>query len=321
MPESSRAPGRPGSAGVIGGGTAGYFAALALKRRFPDMDVTVVESSAVPIIGVGEATTTLMPPFLHGQLGLDIIELFRVVKPTFKLGIRFEWGRPGDHYFTYPFGDADPIEAHHFDGHLRDQSFVSMLMAEGRAPVLEGPNGERVSLLSRPKFAYHLDNAPFVAHLAAAAKRAGVHHVDMTIDRVRTGERGVHALHSADGRELSFDLYIDASGFRSLLIEGALGSRFLSYASSLLCARAIVATVPQRGGVQPFTTAETMESGWCWRIPVEGEDHRGYVCSSAHIDEDRAAAEMRARNPGMAEPWTVRFRSGRHADFWLGNTV
>ena len=58
--------GLPRSIGVIGGGTAGYFAALAVKARFPEIDVTVVESRDIPIIGVGEATTTLMPPFLHG---------------------------------------------------------------------------------------------------------------------------------------------------------------------------------------------------------------------------------------------------------------
>ena len=66
---------------VAGGGTAGYFAALALKRQLPDLDVTLVESSKIPIIGVGEATTTLMVPFLHQQLGIDIVELYRDVRP------------------------------------------------------------------------------------------------------------------------------------------------------------------------------------------------------------------------------------------------
>jgi tryptophan halogenase len=64
-----------------------------------------------------------------------------------------------------------------------------------------------------------------------------------------------------------------------------------------------------------------MDAGWCWRIPVEGEDHRGYVFSSAHITEQQARDEMRDRNPRLGETWTVRFRSGRHQDFWKGNTV
>ncbi|MEI8257104.1 MAG: tryptophan 7-halogenase, partial [Deltaproteobacteria bacterium] len=137
---------RPRSVGVIGGGTSGYFAALALRQRFPDMTVTVVESPDIPIIGVGEATTSLMPPFLHKQLGIDPVEMFRRVKPTFKLGIKFEWGLPDpDYYFTYPFGDADPIEAFAFDRDLRRQSLVSMLMGADCAPVLRGPEGQIVS--------------------------------------------------------------------------------------------------------------------------------------------------------------------------------
>jgi tryptophan halogenase len=64
-----------------------------------------------------------------------------------------------------------------------------------------------------------------------------------------------------------------------------------------------------------------MDAGWCWRIPVEGEDHRGYVYSSAHLTPDEAQAEMRAKNPGLGEPWSLRFRSGRHREFWKGNTV
>lgn len=321
MTPDERPPALPRTIGVVGGGTAGYFAALALKRRFPAIAVTVVESSAVPILGVGEATTTLMPPFLHAELGLDIVELFRAVKPTFKLGIKFAWGEPGDSFFTYPFGEADPLAAFAFDGHLRSQSLASRLIAADRSPILRGPDDQHISLLPRLKFAYHLDNAPFVAFLAAAARERGIEHVDMTIDEVVQDEAGVAALRARDGRELRFDLYVDASGFRSLLLEQRLGSPFHSYASSLFCDRAIVATVPQRGPIEPYTTAETMDAGWCWRIPVEGEDHRGYVHASADLDEDQAIAEMRAKNPDMGEPWVVRFRSGRHEDFWHKNTV
>jgi tryptophan 7-halogenase len=317
---STRQP--PQKIGVIGGGTAGYFAALAIKRHFPHLDVTLVESTKIPIIGVGEATTTLMPPFLHHDLGLDIVELFHEVKPTFKMGIKFEWGLPDDYYFTYPFGAADPVEAFVHTGDIRNQSLVSLLMAENRSAILRSPENTWHSLLPSLKVAYHLNNAPFVAFLARAAKRAGITHIDAGIEHVSVGADGrIECLRSNDGLELRFDLYIDATGFRSLLIEKTLQSPFSSYASTLLCDTAIVATVPQGPVIQPYTTAETMDHGWCWRIPVEGEDHRGYVHSSAFVDIETATAEMRAKNPGMADPWIVRFRSGRHREFWLGNTV
>lgn len=309
--------------GVLGGGTAGYFVALAIKRRFPQLPVTLVESSAVPIIGVGEATTTLMPPFLHRELGLDIVELFERVKPTFKLGIKFLWGPPETEYFTYPFGEAWPLDSFVYDADLRGQSINSLLMGADQAPVVRSPDGMLLSLLPSLKFAYHLDNKPFVAHLARAARSAGIEHVDATIADVELlpDGAGIAAIRATDGRPLRFDLYVDATGFRSLLLEGALRSPFESYAKSLFCDRAIVATVPQRGDIGPYTTAETMDAGWCWRIPVVGEDHRGYVHSSSFLDEQAAVDEMRAKNPGMGEPWTVRFRSGRHRDFWIGNTV
>jgi tryptophan 7-halogenase len=311
------------SVGVIGGGTAGYFAAIALKKRFPHVEVTVVESSTIPIIGVGEATTTLMPPFLHAQLGIDIVELFREVRPTWKLGIKFDWGLPGDYFFTYPFGETNTDEPYFYDGDIRTQSFTSLLMMDGKAPIIRGDSGEPISLLPRLKFAYHLDNTPFVNFLARHAARVGVQHLDAVIADVVTSpdaER-IERLRTSDGRDLRFDLYVDASGFRSLLLEKALGEPFTSYASSLLCDTAVVASVPQSNGIAPYTLAETMDAGWCWKIGVEGEDHRGYVFSSAFLTEEQAKAEMRAKNPGLGEPWTVRFRSGRHRAFWKGNTV
>lgn len=312
------------SVGIIGGGTAGLFAALAIKKRYPAMRVTLVESSAVPIIGVGEATTTLMPPFLHGQLGLDVVKLFREVAPTFKLGIRFDWGAPEDYFFNYPFGDADPISAYAHEGHIGRQSLTSLLMSQGKSLIVRESTGGHRSYLPSTKFAYHLNNASFVRYLSDAATEAGIERVDMKIETVELSADGasVEKIRSADGRELSFDFFVDASGFRSLLLEGALESPFKSFASSLFCDRAIVAEVPQeRGRIRPYTTAETMDAGWCWRIPVRGEDHRGYVHSSAYLDEDRALEEMRAKNPGMSEPWVVKFRSGRHAEFWKGNVV
>ncbi|EDM79929.1 tryptophan halogenase [Plesiocystis pacifica SIR-1] len=311
---------------MLGGGSSGYFAALAIQRRFPELEVTVIASSKVPIIGVGEATTTLMPPFLHAQLGLSMEAMCRAVEPTFKLGIRFEWGRPGAYHFNFPFGDADPLLAHHFDGDLRHQSLMSMAMDQGLAPVLRGPEGEVVSLLRQVKFAYHLDNAPFVAFLAEAARAAGIGHIDATICDASTragasGEPEIASLRTEDGRELAYDLYIDASGFRSVLLGGALEERFQSYASSLFCDRAVVADVAEGAGVEPYTTAETMDAGWCWRIPVRRACHRGYVYSSAFQSDDEAVAHMRAANPSMGEAKLIRFRSGRRERAWVGNVA
>ena len=123
------------------------------------------------------------------------------------------------------------------------------------------------------------------------------------------------------GDKLKFDLYIDCSGFRSTLMEKKLCSPFISYEKSLYTDSAVVANVPHGGVVKPYTLAETMNHGWCWNIAFEDEDHRGYVFSSSFSTFEQATAEMAAKNPGMSEPWTLKFRSGRHQHFWRENVV
>ncbi|MGH7296148.1 MAG: FAD-dependent oxidoreductase, partial [Polyangiaceae bacterium] len=315
-------PRRIARVGVVGGGTAGYLAALALRRRHPSLQVTLIESSAIPIIGVGEATTPDLAEFLHGTLGIDELDLHREVAPTWKLGIRFLWGAPGDSMFHHPFTGDRIVEA---VCHAHDQSLQSLgaqLMKAGLAPVLREPDGRITPLLSSVAHAYHLDNAPFVAFLQKLAARRGVEHLDCAIDEVSVGSDGrVQHLRTTDGRTLSYDLYVDATGFRSLLLGKALGVPYRSYASSLFCDAAIAAGLPGGDDIPPYTLAETMDAGWCWGVPMVHGVHRGYVFSTSHLSPDQAEAEMRAKNPGMGDARLIRFRSGRLEKCWQGNVV
>ncbi len=88
---------------ILGAGTAGLLAALALRRALPELRVVVIHSPDVPVIGVGESTTVLFPPFLHQSLAIEPQEFFRQVRPSWKLGVRFLWGDPRDTHFNYPF--------------------------------------------------------------------------------------------------------------------------------------------------------------------------------------------------------------------------
>ena len=323
------------SVGIVGGGTAGYLAALALRKKVPGLTVTLIESPDIPVIGVGEATTPLLPQFLHVDLGLDVHTLFAEVRPTFKLGIRFLWGAPGDGDFNYPFGPVHLLEPSVYGepggDDLRACSLQSLLMSADAVGIYRTGDGETVESADWTSrlgtaAAYHLDNERFVSYLKRRAAEAGIEHVEATLvdtEMTDDGEGGheVRALVCADGRRLSFDLYVDCSGFRSFLLERALGSPWQSFESSLWTDRALVASMPHGGRIRPYTTAETMSAGWCWRIPHADSDHRGYVYASAFLRPEEAEAEMRRTNPGMGEAREVRFRSGRHEHFWRGNVV
>jgi tryptophan halogenase len=312
------------SVAVLGGGTAGYFTAIFLKRRHPSLDVTVIEAPNIPIIGVGEATTTLLPPFLFRDLGIDPVELHARVRPTFKLGICFDWGPPRAPRFGYPFGQAEPLAAVMHDGSLETQSLAATLMASGRVPIEENA-GQLCSLLPEFKFAYHLANGAFVSFLSEHAKRNGVRHRSMEIVRAETdpATTRVEQLHTRDGQTVKADLYVDASGFRAALIGDALGGAFESFGSSLFCDSAIIGDLPVSKGseIKPCTGAERMSAGWTWDIGVEGERHRGYVYASAFSRPEEAEAELVRRNPGIGRLWSLRFRSGRRREFVRGNVA
>ncbi len=310
--------------GVIGGGTAGYLTALALRARRPWLDVTLVESSAIPVIGVGEATVPSMVLFLHHYLGLDVHDLYRQVRPTWKLGIRFDWGPDPDGFlapFDWGANSVGMLGSLAERNDINAATLLSLMMAADRTPVLD--TGDRlVSLLPYLPFAYHLDNATFVAYLARQARERGVRHLDAKLAAVeRNGPEWIGHLRTDDGRRLEFDFYVDCTGFRSMLLGDALGTPFQSFASSLFTDSAVTGNLPHGGHLKPYTTATTMPSGWCWNIPTHDSDHLGYVYSSAAISDDEAAAELARRFPGIGPPRQVRFRVGRRDRAWRGNVM
>ena len=158
-----------------------------------------------------------------------------------------------------------------YDSTLSRQSLGAMLMATDRFPLFR--QGDQIaSLLHTVRWAYHLDNERFVDFLRQEAGPP-VSDASMQLSRMlRVSPDGstVVRLITDDGQTFAYDLYIDCSGFRSFLLEQRLGSKFLSYGSTLFTDRALAAKVPHDGVVRPYTLAETMKSGWCWKYFVRG---------------------------------------------------
>lgn len=298
--------------------------ALTLKRRLPQLAVTVVRSPELGIIGVGEGTTVGFPRHFFEHLKLKPRQFFAEVEPTWKLGIRFLWGSRKEFYYTfsYEFQQRYP-ELGRNNGFYYDEAtpwtgLVSAFMAHGTA-FPRRPDG-------LPRFhnnhAYHMENRKLVGWLENLCRSFGVEIRDATVTPERGGD-GIAALVTETGERLTADLYVDASGFRSELLGRALGEPFVSYADALFCDRAVIGGWPRTAEpILPYTTAETMDAGWCWQIEHENFINRGYVYSSAFVSDDDARVEFLRKNPQVTtEPRVVRFRSGRYARNWVGNVV
>jgi tryptophan 7-halogenase len=314
---------------VLGGGTAGYLSALTLRQAFPNVRITVVESPHVPIIGVGEATVPTMLPFLHKRLGIDISEFYKCVQPTWKQGIRFEWGRPAPYHFNAPFDwDNDSIGILGSLGttkSINEMTIQAMLMDANRVPIVRRADGKYVSLLRHVPIAYHLDNKRFVTYLRSLLERRAIARLEVTIKDVEVaanGRPGIEALVTEDGTRIGADLFVDCSGFHAKLLEKALGVPFDSFQSSLFTNSAIVFELDHGGTIKPYTTATTMNAGWTWNIPQVESDHCGYVFSDAFLTPDAAIEEIGQRfGETVSQPRVVKFRAGCARSAWIGNTV
>jgi tryptophan 7-halogenase len=170
--------------------------------------------------------------------------------------------------------------------------------------------------------AYHLENEQFVAYLEHRAKQLQVDILDDTVVEVKQDAVGINGLVLASQRTVEADLYVDCSGFRSILLGKALGEPFRSFRSSLFCDRAVVGGWDRADEpIKPYTTAETMDAGWSWQIEHEHRINRGYVYSSAFKSDDDAEREFRSKNPKVSTTRIVKFITGRYERLWVKNVV
>lgn len=310
---------------VLGGGSAGLLAALTVKRMMPGTRVEMVRSKEIGVIGVGEGTTAVFPAHLFQTLGIPMERFYRQAKPTWKQGIRFLWGPRGDYFYDFgfqydlKFPGMDLATGYYCEEDCHDLNEVCSMMRSGKA-FLAGPLNKP---LIKGEYAFHIENALLVECMEAIAEESGISIVDDTLVDSELDENGVKRLHFESGISRSADLYIDASGFRSELLGKALAEPFQSFSRGLFCDRAVIGGWER--GEEPlvaYTTAETMNSGWCWQIEHEHFINRGYVYSSGFISDEAALEEFLRCNPKVStNPRVVKYRSGRYARNWVKNVV
>jgi tryptophan halogenase len=321
---------------IVGGGTAGWMTAAALSKILgPDYaEITLIESEEIGTVGVGEATIPQLRTF-NTMLGLDEDEFIRRTQGTFKLGIQFrDWGRIGDEYI-HPFGpfgvDMEGVSFHAFwlrlhqlgdPAPVTDYSLQSVAANQGKfmRPIDAGR-----SPLSRIAYAFHFDAGLYAKYLREYSEARGVVRMEGRV--VDVGLRGsdgfVESVTLQDGRTATADLFIDCSGFRGLLIEGALKTGYNDWSHWLLCDGAVAVPSERVADPTPYTRATAREGGWHWRIPLQHRTGNGYVFCSRFIDETAATEDLLSQLDGKptAEPRTLRFVTGRRKKAWNKNVV
>jgi len=325
---------------IVGGGTAGWLTAFILqdsaRRAGLNLKISVVESSKIPTVGVGEASTAALRVFFQ-HFGIDEFEFFRETGATFKLGIRHHnWRRKGYTYFG-PIDDPHQVVAPPpgaFSDYLniycvaagrkvQDMHLFGPLLERRKAPYARKADGSLIPL-GPFHHAFHFDQALLGQFLKRKSK--GVEIVDAVVAGVeRDPESGdIAALVTDDGMRLAADFFIDATGFRKRIIVQELEAPWVSYQKELPVNRALPFWLDIKDGeeINNYTHAWAQEAGWIWQIPTQTRYGCGYVYSDEFRTPDEAKREVEQLLGREIEVRSdIRFQIGRLETPWMHNCL
>lgn len=322
---------------VVGGGTAGWMTACLLAHHFSGIaNITIVESSDIPTVGVGEGSTPHLKQFFN-TLSISEEEWMPACNATFKHGIKFShWSTNIDrNSYFHPFSSViDQTTLPAFILHSESKRKGSQILVDSHDYFLTAQlalNGKTANTKqTSPKlsinYAYHFDAAKLAIFLKQKARKWGVKHTKNTVRKVTHNHKGdITSIEFIDNKQLHANFFVDCTGFQGLLINSFEDSHFTSYQSCLFNDRAIAIQTPN-DHVQTFTatTSTALKNGWMWTIPLTTRMGNGYVYSSNFCEESQAEAELAAALKIPLESAVfkrLKMKVGRHQDCWINNCL
>jgi tryptophan halogenase len=320
---------------IAGGGTAGWITAALLNKVLGKViNITLIESSSIGTVGVGEAT---IPPIiqLNNALGINEQEFINETNATIKLGIEFENWKAPTHRYMHAFGsigkDFPFCDFYNFwlKGHItgcEDELWDFSLNYQAAkqhkfAPLNTIPNTQLPGL----SYAYHFDATLYAEYLKKLAISRGVKHIDAKISEVTqcltTGN--VETLILDDNKQINGDLFIDCTGLRALLIEKTLNTGFVDWSHYLPCDSAIAVQTKSNDELKPYTQSIAHSAGWQWQIPLQSRIGNGLVYCSRYLSDEDAKTLLLNNLPAdpITEPRFIKFKTGRRIKQWHKNVV
>lgn len=322
---------------IVGGGTSGWLTASALAYKFPELDITLVESQELGTIGVGESTLAHINRFFD-LLDLKDEDWMAECNATYKASIQFTDFREKGTVFQYPFGGMSTPAEHNAQNFFEVQAYHDnpySIDDFARIYTLNGYMSElnKISGKSIPEhgfnpdldLAYHFD-ATLFARMLKDKFCDDVHHIVDNVVDVEHSNGTIDAVILESDVELDADLYVDCSGFSSILLEKVAGSKFVPF-KTMPNSRAVAAQIPykdqadKRAKMKCTTDCKAMSSGWIWRTPLWSRMGTGYVYSSDFQTPESAEEEFRKEHEWNGPVRHIEFRHGYHEKAWKNNVI
>ena len=325
---------------IVGGGTAGWMTASTLVKCFPGKEIWLIESPNISTVGVGESTLGQIRGW-QALLGIRDEDFMPACDATYKLSIKFtDFYKKGES-FHYPFG-MPYLEGNHSG--LNDWWYKKFLYPETPYSDYASCNWGSMALVNENRCFhnivknddYRTDGAlPFrfrtdTAFQFDATKFGlwlrdnfciprGLKHVKEEIKTVEQDEDGIKTLNG----QYEADLFIDCTGFKSLLLGKTLEEPFVNLEDTLPNNTAWCTHIPytdKRKQVVGYTNCTAVENGWIWNIPLWSRIGCGYVYSDKFISDDDALVEFQ-KHIGTKELdfKKIKFRTGHQRRLWVKN--
>jgi tryptophan halogenase len=313
---------------ICGGGTAGWLAALMIKKIQPDQEITVIESSKVGIVGAGEGSTGFLTDIIQGinwNYGCNEEEFIRETGATVKLGIKHrDWKHVGHTYYGPIDGTNNnpevtlchalikniPVHTASQNGYFIENNKTNFWKNNG---VLENTHSH----------GYHFDAHRVGKYFKKIVEKDGIVHIDSEILDVGIDEYGINSILLSNGSTVTGDFFIDCTGF-SRKLNKALDIKWISYKKNLPVDTAMPFLTKFESGeiIEPVTTAWAQKAGWMWKIPTADRYGCGYVFDSNFISNDQAQAEIETVLGHSIEPIRfLKFETGRLEKLWYKNCL
>lgn len=329
---------------IVGGGSAGWIVAASLVTQLKDTNITVIESPSIPTVGVGESTVGGIRGWLR-MVGITDQDFMKAADASYKIAIKFNnfYNKDSGTWY-YPFGLPC------LDGnlHLRDDWFIKKALYPETSTddyvncyysqmALVNANKIRTDSRELDNFnfyndtAFHFDAAKLGAWLRDShCKPRGVTHISAEVANITTNDNGIELLTLDTGEQVSADLFVDCTGFKSMLLGEALGVPFNSYEHMLPNNRAWATRINYTDKETQLTTVTectALDNGWVWNIPLWSRVGTGYVYSDKYISPEDAKADFikylisKGYDTTNCEFRDINMRVGMHEKLWEKNVV
>ena len=315
---------------ILGGGTSGFMTSSMLAKYREesglDFDIKLVHSETIGSIGVGESTLFNIN-YLFRYLELTDKDWMKPCNATYKTSVRFEDFYKHGTYFHYPFGstreDAD-IQLWFTLKEVYPETFTPE-----KAALYFNPNSifcEKNKLSDNvvsDGSGYHFDSYLLGEYLRKYSEKRGVEIVNDTFKSATLREDGYIKSLICENGTYEADLFIDCSGFRSLLLDGVMGEEYISFGDTLINNKALVTKVPytdKEKQLKNYTNSVALKNGWCWETPLWDSLAYGYVHTNKFATEEEIEQEF-FEHVGEVEYRTLHFKTGRYKRGWVKNVA